>query len=89
MGQSTGMSGGQMGLSLLKSGLGGLSQGLANYSNPNRGFDFSKLAQASQVQRPALGQGVTPNYKRLQGMDPFSANPNWGGDPNVQGGNYT
>lgn len=84
MGQSTGGAG-QLGLGLLKGGLTGLSQGLGNYQNPNQGFDFSKLQQGFQARRQALGNKVTPNAAQ----NPFSANPMWGGDPNVNGGYYT
>lgn len=82
MGAATGgMSGGDIGLGLLKGGLTGLSQGLSNYgSQQPQQFDFSKLQQGLQAKRQALGQGITPNAKRVQQMDPFSANPNWGGD---------
>lgn len=79
-----GMSGGQLGLGLLKGGLTGLSQGLQNYQKPGTGFDFSKLQQGFQAQRKPLGQGVTPNASNS-----FSANPMWNGDPNVNGGFYT
>lgn len=91
MGQATGgMSGGQLGLGLLKGGMTGLSQGLSNYGSARpQQFDFSNLQQGFQANRPPLGQGVTPNAKRVQGMNPFSQDPMWGGDPNVNGGFYT
>lgn len=75
MGASPGMSGSDIGMGLLKGGLTGLGQGLQNYgsSRPQQ-FDFSKLQQGFQANRPALGTGVTPNYKRLQGID-----QGWGG----------
>lgn len=81
-----GMSGGQFATGLAKGALTGLSQGLSNYgSRQPQGFDFSKLQQGIQnVKRPPLGQGVTPNSS-----NPFSANPAWGGDLNVNGGYYT
>lgn len=81
MGQTPG-GGSQLGLNLLKGGLTGLSQGL---QSPRQGFDFSKLQQGFQAQRRPLGQGVTPNAAQ----NSFSANPMWGGDPNVNGGYYT
>jgi len=48
---STGMS---TGMSLLKGGLTGLSQGLANYNNPHPVYDFSGLQpkQAPLVRDP-------------------------------------
>lgn len=75
MGQSTGMSGGQIGMSLLKSGLGGLSQGLTNYGSARpQPFDFSKLQQ--QPQQPALGRGVTPGAKKpVNPLDPTNIDP--------------
>lgn len=78
MGASTGMSGGQMGLGLLKGGMTGLSQGLSNYgsSRPQQ-FDFSKLQQGFQANRPSLGQGITPGAKRP--VDPFDPSNYAGG----------
>lgn len=81
MGQTpgtNGMSGGQIGMSLLKSGLGGLSQGLSNYgaARPQQ-FDFSKLQQGFQPQQPAFGRGYTPGAKKpvnpldSPNIDPF------------------
>ena len=59
-----GMTPGSTGMNFLKGGLTGLSQGLANYNNPHPVFDFSGLAQGFRVNRPALGQGITPNAKQ-------------------------
>lgn len=70
---------------LTKGGLTGVSQGLNQYGNQNPQFDFTRLQQGfRQARKPALGQGITPNA-----ASPFSANPFWGGDPNINGGNYT
>lgn len=62
---------GQVVAGLAKGGLSGLGQGLQQYGNPNPVFNF---------QRPAMGQGVTPNAKKqaltqTQQMNPFSATP--------------
>lgn len=75
-----GMTPGGTGMNLLKGGLTGLSQGLQNQQNPNQGFDFSKLQAGFQAARPALGQGVTPNAKKIteQTGNVFSANPWYG-----------
>lgn len=89
MGQAMGgMSGGQLGMGLLKGGMTGLSQGLSNYGSQRpQQFDFSKLQQGFQQARKPLGQGITPNS--AQNQSPFSQNPYWGGDPNINGGYYT
>lgn len=79
-----GMTPGGTSMNLLKGGMTGLSQGLQNYQNPNQGFDFSKLQQGFQANRPALAQGANPyakkqqQYQDLQNMNPFSATP-WTG----------
>lgn len=65
-----GMTPGGTGMNLLKGGLTGLSQGLQNYQNPNQGFDFSKLQQGFQANRPSLGQGITPNAKKQNPFNP-------------------
>lgn len=65
----------QTALPMVKGGLTGLGQGLSQYGNQNPTFDFSK------IQRPALGQGITPNARKQQAltqtqqMSPFAANP--------------
>ena len=49
-----GMTPGSTGMSLLKGGLTGLSQGLANYNNPHPVYDFSQLAQGFQPKQQPL-----------------------------------
>lgn len=73
---------GQTGMGLLKGGLTGLGQGLQQQNNPNPQFNFSQLQQGFQnYRKQPLGQGITPNAQKVQGMSSFSANP--------FGGNYT
>lgn len=69
---------------LIKGGLTGASQGLSQYGSQNPQFNFSQLQQGfKQAKKPPLGKGITPS------PNTFSANPFWGGDPNVNGGYYT
>jgi len=65
---------------LAKGGLGGLGQGLQQYGSQNPQFDFTKIQKGMLPTKPAMGNAITPNAKRVQDMNPFSQNPNWGGD---------
>ena len=52
MGMTPDSTQGSTGMSFLKGGLTGLSQGLANYNNPHPVYDFSGLAKGFQDNRP-------------------------------------
>lgn len=77
MGQASGMTGGQIGMGLLQGGLQGLSQGLQQRNSRNPQFNFSQMQQ--QPQRPALGQGATPNAAKRPVNNTFDPSSYAGG----------
>lgn len=59
----------------MQGGLSGLGQGLQQYGNPNPVFNFKAPQQPQRPKKTPLNQTL----QQSQQMNPFSANPDWGG----------